>query len=48
MEWVMEKTPFDPQQENEIFTSSKTSNIGCGAQTVSYSMGNEHLSSAVR
>jgi hypothetical protein len=44
-EWVIENTWFDSQQENEIFISSKTSNSGCVAQTVSYSMGEEHPSS---
>jgi hypothetical protein len=48
MEWVIEKTGFDSQQENEIFISSKTSKTCCGAQTVSCSLGNEHLSSVVR
>lgn len=47
MEGVIDKTWFDSQQENEIFISSKTYTC-CGAQTVSYSMGNEHLSSEVR
>ena len=35
MERVIDKTGFDSQQENEIFISSKTTNNGCGAQTVS-------------
>jgi len=47
MEWVIGKMGFDSQQETEFFISSKTSNIGCGDQTVSCSLDNEHISSEV-